>query len=207
MGHDLEAKTREALSGIFEDLVVNINLCMQSVNKKRNDFTSPQTIADDMQDHFWHFIRNYSKDKKLGCIPRPKKNRRRWVINGLIFGFNKVDEKLRLSTSPDYFDNGQLSFDIASMFNPVPAIPFEISDEYPLRIAYMPSADRKFIKEIHIIHYNKDGSINWNIELYKHKAVEAIKPVKELRHKVNNVKIKSPEKKVINMFKDKNNNE
>lgn len=207
MGQDLEAKTRETLADLIEDLTTNINLCYQAVNKKREDFISNQTLANEMQDHFWNFLTGFSKDKQLGCLPKPKKNRRRWIINGLIFGFNKVDENLRLSKSPDYYNGDQLTLDLASMFDPVPVIPFEISDEFPLRIVYLPSSNRKFIKEIHIIHYKKDGSINWNIELYKHKAVESIKPVKELTHELNNIKIKSPDKKVINMFKGKDNNE
>lgn len=116
------------------------------------------------------------------------KGKRRWQVDGLNITMNKVDEKLRTS-NPYINDSEQMKMDLG-----LPAI--DVSIEHPIVIGYIPDNNRLFIK----IKYNMDGSLQWNIPLFKINYTQqkdsqyAHKDIKSI------VKIKKPANVVVSLF-------
>lgn len=152
---------------------------------------SNRSIASNYSDANWASIKNYILEANLGkCVE--KSGKRRWLINNLCFNINKVNENLRPSNL--YLeDTEQLKLDLE-----IPAA--DVSINHPLVIGYISDANRTFIKEIHVIKYKSDGSVDWNLEIYNvNNAVVAETPV-VYRDVKTLLKTKSPSGNIINMF-------
>lgn len=182
-------------SGIIKDDIVNFfQENYSKVNKKevREDLDlSNRSIASNFSDKNWSTLKKYVKDKNLGNVVEIR-GKRRWQVDGLNITMNKVDEKLR-TANPYIDDSEQMKMDLG-----LPTI--DVSIEHPIVIGYIPDNNRLFIKEIHVIKYNMDGSLQWNIPLfnincaqqedkqYKHRDIKSI------------MKIKKPANVVVSLF-------
>ena len=152
---------------------------------------SNRSIASNYSDANWASIKNYILETNLGMYME-KSGKRRWLINNLCFNINKVDEKL-LPSNLYLEDTEQLKLDLE-----IPAA--DVSINHPLIIGYISDANRTFIKEIHVIKYKSDGSVDWNLEIYNvNNAVNVETPV-VYRDVKTLLKTKSPSGNIINMF-------
>lgn len=187
----LKEKVEEVLSEHYEEITDYLISSYTIANEKRSDHTSYSTIAFLTQDEIRHYIKKYANELGAG-ITTCKKNRFRWHIGGLIFGFNKLDVNLKTCKVIGEEQAEQLNlFDnILSLMNT------ELSEENPIIIGYVPSPKRDYIQGIYIVKYKNDHSIDWSVELYKYQEIADIEQnAPELTHELSNIKIKTPDKK------------
>ena len=144
----------------IDDIVYFMIDNYRKVNKPENReelSLSNRSIASNYSDANWASLKDYIKEKQLGEYSEIS-GKRRWLINNLWITIKKVDANLKPSKLYTD-DSGQMKLNLD-----IPA--GELSLDFPLVIGYVSDNDRTYIKEIHVIKYKTDGSVDWNIKLY-----------------------------------------
>ena len=186
----------EIFSGTTVDDIVYFMIDnYRKVNKPENreDLSlGNRSIASNYSDVNWASLKNYISDKQLGEYHEIS-GKRRWLINNLWITIKKVD--VNLKPSKLYTDDSaqmKLNLDIPAC---------ELSLDFPLVIGYVSDNDRTFIKEIHVIKYKTDGSVDWNIKLYDTTAVIVDSAPQSIHKDVTKlIKIKMPNGNVVDLF-------
>lgn len=185
----------EVFSGITVDDIVYFMIDnYRKVNKPENRdelSLSNRSIASNYSDVNWASLQNYIKDKQLGEYIEIN-GKKRWLVNNLWITIKKVDANLkpsRLYTNDS--DQMKLNLDIPAC---------ELSIDFPLVIGYVSDNDRTFIKEIHVIKYKTDGSVDWNIELYNADIITESVPQDNHKDITKLINIKIQKDNVINLF-------
>lgn len=185
----------EVFSGItVDDIVYFMIYNYRKVNKPENReelSLSNRSIASNYSDVNWASLQNYIKDKQLGEYIEIN-GKKRWLVNNLWITIKKVDANLKPSRLyTDDSDQIKLNLDIPAC---------ELSIDFPLVIGYVSDNDRTFIKEIHVIKYKTDGSVDWNIELYNADIITESVPQDNHKDITKLINIKIPKDNVINLF-------
>lgn len=186
---------REFFSGLTVDDIVYFMLDnYRKVNKpdNRDELSlSNRSIASNYSDANWASLKGYIEDKQLGEYFE-KSGKKRWFINNLWITIKKVDTNLKPSKLYTD-DSNQIKLELDIPAN-------ELSLDFPLVIGYVSNKERTFIKEIHVIKYKTDGSVDWNIKLYDIDMIsESINP--NIHKDVTKlIKIKVPNSNVVNLF-------
>ena len=185
----------EVFLGITVDDIVYFMIDnYRKVNKPENReelSLSNRSIASNYSDVNWASLQNYIKDKQLGEYIEIN-GKKRWLVNNLWITIKKVDANLkpsRLYTNDS--DQMKLNLDIPAC---------ELSIDFPLVIGYVSDNDRTFIKEIHVIKYKTDGSLDWNIELYNADIITESVPQDNHKDITKLINIKIQKDNVINLF-------
>ena len=185
----------EVFSGITVDDIVYFMIDnYRKVNKPENRdelSLSNRSIASNYSDVNWASLQNYIKDKQLGEYIEIN-GKKRWLVNNLWITIKKVDANLkpsRLYTNDS--DQMKLNLDIPAC---------ELSIDFPLVIGYVSDNDRTFIKEIHVIKYKTDGSVDWNIELYNADIITESVPQDNHKDITKLINIKIQKDNVIILF-------
>lgn len=185
----------EVFLGITVDDIVYFMIDnYRKVNKPENReelSLSNRSIASNYSDVNWASLQNYIKDKQLGEYIEIN-GKKRWLVNNLWITIKKVDANLKPSRLyTDDSDQMKLNLDIPAC---------ELSIDFPLVIGYVSDNDRTFIKEIHVIKYKTDGSVDWNIELYNADIITESVPQDNHKDITKLINIKIQKDNVINLF-------